>query len=196
MAVEEEDLLARLLRHNAAFRARAEASPPAGDGRPRRALLILTCMDARLTCLVPAALGLEDGDAHVVRTPGALIPGPQDGALQAIVVSVARYGTRDILVLGHTDCAMEAIDGPQVRRQLQAQGVDPSRLADWEQGAGLGLEAWLRAAGEPEAAVRATCRQLRAHPLIPSEVRIHGGVLDTGSGAVRLVVDGRGPGPG
>lgn len=96
-----EPVTTNLERVLAANRRHAGAGRPAlVDRAPARRLVVLTCMDARIDPL--SALGLRHGDAHVLRNAGALVT---DDVLRSLVVSQEMMGTREALVIAHTDCA-------------------------------------------------------------------------------------------
>jgi carbonic anhydrase len=91
------------------------------DLRPARALAIVTCMDSRLD--VFAALGLADGDAHVLRNAGGVVT---DDVIRSLAISQRLLGTRAILLIHHTDCGMQKLSDDGFRAELQAAtGVAP-----------------------------------------------------------------------
>ena len=114
MAVTDE-----LLANNARYaEARAEHHL---DLRPARALAIVTCMDSRLN--VFAALGLDDGDAHVLRNAGGVVT---DDVIRSLAISQRLLGTREIVLIHHTDCGMQKLTDDGFRAELQAAtGVAP-----------------------------------------------------------------------
>src|SRR5689334_23367611 len=91
---------------------------------PRRQLAILTCMDARID---PArALGLHEGDAHVIRNAGGRA---SDDALRSLIISYKLLGTREFLVIHHTDCGMVSFTSEQLRGMLKQDiGADASSI--------------------------------------------------------------------
>jgi carbonic anhydrase len=92
------------------------------DVRPSRRLAIVTCMDSRLN--VFAALGLRDGEAHVLCNAGGVIT---DDVIRSLAVSQRRLGTREVMLIHHTDCGMEALTDDGFRAELQeATGVAPA----------------------------------------------------------------------
>jgi len=92
------------------------------DVRPSRQLAIVTCMDSRLD--VFAALGLQDGEAHVLRNAGGVIT---DDVIRSLAVSQRRLGTREVMLIHHTDCGMQTLTDDGFRAELQeATGVAPA----------------------------------------------------------------------
>ena len=109
-----------LVANNRAF----AASLPVGqlDVRPNRRLAVVTCMDSRLD--VFAALGLRNGEAHVLRNAGGVIT---DDVIRSLAVSQRRLGTREVMLIHHTDCGMLALTDDGFRDELQeATGVAPA----------------------------------------------------------------------
>jgi carbonic anhydrase len=114
------DVIDELVANNRAF----AASLPAQhlDVRPSRRLAIVTCMDSRLD--VFAALGLHDGEAHVLRNAGGVIT---DDVIRSLAVSQRRLDTREVMLIHHTDCGMQALTDDGFRAELQqATGVAPA----------------------------------------------------------------------
>ena len=114
------DVIDELVANNRAF---ADSVPRRHlDVRPSRRLAIVTCMDSRLD--VFAALGLRDGEAHVLRNAGGVIT---DDVIRSLAVSQRRLGTREVMLIHHTDCGLQALTDDGFRKELQdATGVAPA----------------------------------------------------------------------
>jgi carbonic anhydrase len=114
------DVIDELLANNREF----AASLPTQhlDVRPRRRIAIVTCMDSRLD--VFAALALRGGEAHVLRNAGGVIT---DDVIRSLAVSQRRLGTREVMLIQHTDCGMQSLTDDGFRAELQhATGVAPA----------------------------------------------------------------------
>lgn len=164
MAIQDEILHANE-RYAAAFTKGGLAMPPA------RRFAVVTCMDARLD---PARfLGLQEGDAHVIRNAGGLVT---DDALRSLVISHWLLGTQEFFVIAHTDCGMLTFSNDDLRSRLQAEaGADASRIdflpfSDLDQ------------------SVRQSVRKVRESPLLPDAIPVSGFVYDVKSGRLRAVV--------
>ncbi len=108
-----------VVRANAGY---ADGFAGAQDGKPRKRLAVLTCMDARLDPL--AAFGLDLGDAHVIRNAGGL---PTDDALRSLAISQRVLGTTEVAVVHHTRCGMEGFDDDRFRHEVSREsGQQPS----------------------------------------------------------------------
>jgi carbonic anhydrase len=92
------------------------------DLHPTRRLAIVTCMDSRLD--VFAALGLMDGEAHILRNAGGVIT---DDVIRSLAISQRKLGTREVMLIHHTDCGMQKLTDDGFRAELQAAtGVAPA----------------------------------------------------------------------
>jgi carbonic anhydrase len=114
------DTIDQLFANNQQF---ARSIPPSQlEVQPTRRLAIVTCMDSRLD--VFAALGLQDGEAHVLRNAGGVIT---DDVIRSLAVSQRRLGTRDVMLIHHTDCGMLTLTDDGFRAELQdSTGVAPA----------------------------------------------------------------------
>ena len=160
MAVVEEFLEA-----NARYAARFEKGHlPMPPGRK---VAVLVCMDARID---PArALGLEEGDAHVIRNAG----GRAADALRSLIISQQLLGTREVVVIHHTDCGMLTFTDPQLREKLKAELGQDTDLA-------------FLSFADVEGSVREDVAALRSSPLL-LRVPVRGFVYDVKTGALRDV---------
>jgi carbonic anhydrase len=152
------DVTDELLANNRAF---ADSLPAKHlDVHPSRRLAIVTCMDSRLD--VFAALGLNDGEAHVLRNAGGVIT---DDVVRSLAVSQRRLGTREVMLIHHTDCGMQKITDDGFRAELQEEtGVSPA----------FAIESF----GDVEADVRQSILRVRHSPFLPHRDKVRGFVYD------------------
>ena len=136
---------------------------------PARRLAVLTCMDARVEPL--RALGLDLGDAHVIRNAGGVAT---DDALRSLVISNRLLGTNVAFVIGHTECGMITFTNEDMYSHLEHEGLD-ARWLDF-----LPFK-------EIEASVRASVVRLRETPLLPDDYRVEGFVYGVHTGKLEPV---------
>jgi len=157
---------------------------------PARRFAILTCMDARLD---PAKYaGLAEGDAHVIRNAGGRA---SNDAIRSLVISYKLLGTREWLVVQHTDCGMVTFTN-EVMRGLLASSLETAELHGhgWHDvGKGPGSREgdyidWLTIADQ-KASVTADVERIRRHPLVPKTIPIFGFIYDVRSGRLNEVAD-------
>jgi carbonic anhydrase len=139
---------------------------------PGRRLAVVTCMDARID---PArCLGLEVGDAHVIRNAGGLVT---DDALRSLVVSHWLLGTQEVVVIAHTECGMLTFSNDDLRSKLREEaGADASDV-DFKPFPNL------------EDSVRESVRTIRESPLLPDSLDVSGWIYDVHSGRIAEVVE-------
>ena len=136
---------------------------------PGRNLAIVACMDARLD--PHRMLGLEEGDAHVIRNAGGVV---SDDAIRSIVISQRLLGTREIMLIHHTDCGMLTFRDDDVKDSIEADtGLRPS----------FALEAF----GDLDKDIRQSIARIKASPFVPNKEHIRGFVYDCATGRLKEV---------
>ena len=139
------------------------------DVRPSRELAIVTCMDSRLD--VFAALGLGNGEAHVLRNAGGVI---SDDVIRSLAISQRLLGTREVMLIHHTDCGMEKISDDGFRAELREQtGVAPA----------FAIESF----DDVEADVRQSILRVRRSAFLPHRESVRGFVYDVDDHRLREV---------
>ena len=139
---------------------------------PARKLAVVACMDARLD--PHRILGLEEGDAHVIRNAGGVV---SDDVIRSLVISQRLLGTREILLIQHTDCGMVTFRDDDVKDAIEDEtGLRPA----------FAMEAFR----EPEGNVRQSMSRIRVNPFIPHKDRIRGFIFDVATGRLDEVADG------
>ena len=156
-----------LLRNNAAY---AEGFDK-GDLPipPAKKVAVVTCMDARLH--VHALLGLQEGDAHIIRNAGGIVT---DDEIRSLAISQRLLGTEEVLVIHHTGCGMLTFSDEEFRRTLEEEtGSAP----EWAAGA----------FGDLEEDVRRSVARIRESPFVPRKDAIRGFVYEVETGRLREV---------
>jgi len=161
------DTIDSLLENNQAFA--AGLAERHLDVEPQRHLAIVTCMDSRLD--VFAALGLGQGEAHVLRNAGGII---SDDVIRSLALSQRKLGTREVMLIHHDDCGLQKITEDGFRTELQeATGVAPS----------FAIEAFK----DVEEDVRQSIRRVRSSPFLPHRDVVRGFVYDVDTHRLREV---------
>lgn len=153
---------------------------------PAKKLAILTCMDTRLTTLLPAALGLKNGDAKVIKNAGGLVPAPFDSAMRSLLVGIYELGVEKIMVVAHSDCGACHLSGKEMKQLMLEHGIGAETLATVER-CGVDIEQWLEGFHETEPTVRRTVAAIRSHPLVPADIEVAGFVINTETGELTPV---------
>ena len=148
---------------------------------PEKKLAILSCMDTRLTELLPAALGIKDGDAKIIKNAGAVITHPFGSVVRSLLVAIVELGVEDVMVIGHTDCGVQHIDAEMILGHLKERGINMESV-EMLKYAGVDFEKWLCGFNTIRESVEDTVKTLKEHPLIPKDVGITGYIMDTKTG--------------
>jgi len=136
---------------------------------PGKGLAVVACMDARLN--VYALLGLSEGEAHVIRNAGGVV---SDDVLRSLVISQRLLGTREVVLVHHTDCGMLTFTDDQVKADIEADvGFRPH----------FALEAF----SDLERDIRQSIARIKASPFVPHKDSIRGFVYDVRTGALQEV---------
>jgi carbonic anhydrase len=139
------------------------------DVEPQRHLAIVTCMDSRLD--VFAALGLDHGEAHILRNAGGVIT---DDVIRSLALSQRRLGTREVMLIHHDDCGLQKITEDGFRMELQeTTGIAPA----------FAIEAFK----DVEEDVRQSIRRVRTSPFLPHRDMVRGFVYDVDTHRLREV---------
>lgn len=181
--------LKHILSHNQQFVEEGGYADFFTNKYPEKKLAILSCMDTRMTKLLPAALGLENGDAKIIKNAGALVSHPWGSVMRSLLVAVFQLKVEEIMVIAHYDCGMRGMNSETFLDTAQTRGIPPDRL-DTLRDAGINLDHWLTGFDNVEDSVRDTVRTIRRHPLMPKNVPVHGLVIHPTTGKLTLVVDG------
>lgn len=138
---------------------------------PGKKLAIVACMDARLT--VEQALGLNTGDAHIIRNAGGIVT---EDALRSLIISHYLLGTQEFMIINHTDCGMLTFKDEdlfkKLHHQTQTAVVAPSHF---------------HAFSNPEHNVHEQIQKLKAHPWIPKNIPVRGFVYDVKTGKLNEI---------
>lgn len=153
---------------------------------PDKKLAILTCMDTRLTQLLPVALGLKNGDAKIIKNAGGVITHPYGSVVRSLLVAILELGVEEIMVIGHTDCGVQGMDGSKMLDKLVERNISREHI-DIIRHSGVHLEEWLGGFECVKESVKDTVESLKRHPLMPKDVIIRGFIMDSVTGALETV---------
>ena len=153
---------------------------------PNKKIAILTCMDTRLVELLPAALGLKNGDVKIIKNAGGVVTSPFGSVIRSLLVAIIELGVEEIMVIGHTDCGVQHIDSDMMIHHMKERGISQESI-DLMKYCGINFEEWLAGFDTLEQSVKDTVDTIRNHPLIPTDIRIGGYVINTVTGELAVV---------
>ncbi len=139
---------------------------------PARKLAVLACMDARLH--IGGILGLEEGDAHIIRNAGGAVT---DDAVRSLAISQRLLGTSEIMLIHHTDCGMLTFSDEEFRRGIEEEtGIRPSWASE--------------TFGDLDQEIRQSVARIKTNPFLPHTDQVRGFVFDVATGRLREVEAG------
>ncbi|MGD6957698.1 beta-class carbonic anhydrase [Rossellomorea aquimaris] len=156
---------------------------------PDKRLVILTCMDTRLVELLPKSMNMKNGDVKIVKNAGALVSHPFGSIMRSLLVAVYELQADEVLVIGHHDCGMSAINSHKILEKMKERGVAEETLGTVNY-SGIDLHDWLKGFSSVEESVSHSVDMIKNHPLMDKKIPIHGLVISPETGKLDLVVEG------
>ncbi len=179
------NLLDSIIRANRKF-VHPGAFPPLPKN-PKKQFALFTCMDTRLVDFLEPAMGIRRGDAKVIKNAGNTLVDPlHGGVIRSLVAAVFMLGVEEIIVIGHKDCGMADVNPEKLKSDMIVRGISPEAIDSLDPD----LSQWLGSFASPEENVVEVVRKIRANPLIPKDVPVHGLIFCPNDGRLEVMVDG------
>ena len=160
---------------------RPESEKFATSKYPDKRIAIVTCMDTRLVELLPAALGIKNGDVKMIKNAGGTITNPFDSTVRSLLVAVYELGVNEIMIIGHTNCGVQGMDANEMLSLMRERGISEEHIRLMEH-CGINLKDWLHGFEETDAAVEETVDLIKNHPLMPDDITVRGYIMDSVTG--------------
>ncbi len=180
-------MIDQIIEYNREFVARQGYQRYVTDKYPDKKLAVLSCMDTRLTELLPAALGLKNGDAKIIKNAGGLVIAPFDSAMRSLIVAVYELGVEEIMVVAHSNCGACHMSYGHFREEMAKRGVT-DKVLDTISHCGIDLDAWLEGFKDTPQSVINTVMTIKTHPLMPGDITVRGFIIDSVTGALDEIV--------
>lgn len=148
---------------------------------PNKKIVILSCMDTRLTELLPAALNIKNGDVKIIKNAGGTVSHPFGSVMRSLMIAIYEFGVQEVLVIGHYDCGMQGFDPALLIEKMKARGITQNTI-DLVTSCGVDLNKWLKGFENVTDSVKSTVQSIAAHPLIPKDVLVYGLLMDPETG--------------
>ena len=179
-------MINEIIEYNREFVARKGYEQYITDKYPDKKLAVLSCMDTRLTELLPASLGLKNGDAKIIKNAGGLVISPFDSAMRSLVVAVYELGVEEIMVVAHSNCgachmSFDHFHHEMVKRGVTDETLHTIRMCD------IDLDQWLEGFKDTPESVRKTVETIKTHPLMPRDIIVRGFIIDSTTGALEEI---------
>lgn len=179
-------MIDEILRHNCEFVEEKKYEKFVTSKYPDKKIAIVTCMDTRLVELLPAALGLRNGDVKMIKNAGGVITNPFDSTMRSLLIAVYELGVEEIMVIGHTGCGVQGMNAAEMLHLMKERGVPESNISLMRH-CGIDLDKWLHGFDEVTQSVSETVDLIRNHPLMTPDIRVAGYVIDSTTGELRPI---------
>lgn len=174
-------MIDEILQHNRQFVEECGYERFATSKYPDKRIAIVTCMDTRLVELLPAALGIRNGDVKMIKNAGGVITNPFDSTMRSLLVAVYELGVNEIMIIGHTGCGVQGMDARHMLHLMRERGVSEEHIQLMRH-CGIDLDTWLHGFDDTSEAVRETVDLVSHHPLMAPDVRVAGYIMDSETG--------------
>ena len=118
---------------------------------PDKKIAIVSCMDTRLTELLPASLGIKNGDVKIIKNAGAIISHPFGSVIRSLMVAIYELGVVEVMIIGHTDCGAKHMNSSEMIEKMKERGIPQERI-DMIRYCGINFESWLRGSNSESSA--------------------------------------------
>lgn len=156
---------------------------------PDKKVAIVTCMDTRLVQLLPAALGIKNGDVKVIKNASGTITNPFDSTMRSLLIAVYELGVREVMIIGHTGCGVQGMSAAALLEAMRNRGVSEEHITLMRH-CGIDLDTWLHGFDDVRAAVLETVDLVGHHPLMPTDISVRGFVIDSVTGELTELTEG------
>ena len=184
--MKQNDPLTEMLDYNKRFVEKKQYEQYATSKYPDRKIAIVTCMDTRLVQLLPAALGIKNGDVKIIKNAGGTITNPFDSTVRSLLVAIYELGVNEVMIIGHTTCGVQGMDSQEMLHLMRERGIDNEHISLMKH-CGIDLDSWLHGFDDTEAAVLETVDLVKNHPLVPKDVVVRGYIMDSETGELKTL---------
>lgn len=154
---------------------------------PDKKIAIISCMDTRLLELIPASLGLKNGDVKMIKNAGGIISHPFGSAVRSLLIAIYELGVEQVMIIGHTDCGAQSLNSQSVLSHMKERGISENNI-ELMKYCGVNVESWLHGFSSVEEAIKNSVELVKKHPLIPSDIKINGFIIDSVTGELKLII--------
>lgn len=175
-----------LLAYNVTFVAEKGYEKYITNKYPDKKIAIVTCMDTRLTELLPAALGIKNGDVKMIKNAGGTITHPFGSAMRSLLVAIYELGVKEVMIIGHSDCGAQHMDSETMLCHMRERGVSQDHIEMMEY-CDVNLTAWLSGFDDGKDAVRRSVHIVKHHSLIPHDIVVRGFIIHSTTGELQEV---------
>ncbi|MGG4145445.1 carbonic anhydrase [Paenibacillus algorifonticola] len=179
----------QIMNDNKAFVERKDYEQYITSRFPDRKMVIVTCMDTRLTEMLPKAMNLRNGDAKIIKNAGGIVTQPFGNIMRSVLIAIYELQADEVFVIGHHGCGMTGLNPEVIVQHMTDRGV-PEQTVETLRHSGLNFMRWLTGFDNVKESVEKSVGIIRNHPLLPPNVPVHGMTIEPETGQLDLIVNG------
>lgn len=153
---------------------------------PNKKIAIVSCMDTRLIELLPAALGIKNGDAKMIKNAGGVISHPFGSVMRSLLIGIYELEIQEILIIGHTDCGARCVNSQSIIEKMKSRGITQQSI-DMVKYCGVDFDSWLGGFKNLDMTIIKSVEFARNHPLVPADIMVYGLIIDSITGEIKRV---------
>lgn len=175
-----------MLEFNKKFVENKKYEPYRTDSIPNKKMIVFTCMESRLVELLPKALNIQNGDVKMLKNAGAIIRKSYDSIIKSILVAVYELQAKEVVVIGHHDCGMSHVNTDKLKESMMERGISEETFKALDY-SGVEFDKEFHGFQTVEESIQQSVNIIRDHPLLPSNILVHGLVIHPDTGKVDVV---------
>ena len=179
-------MIEEILKYNRDFVDRKGYEPYITSKYPDKKIAIVTCMDTRLVELLPAAMGIKNGDVKMIKNAGGVITDPFDSVMRSLLVAVYELGVNEIMVIGHTECGVQGMNFKEMAHLMENRGISKDTIS-LVQRCGIDLNKWFEGFTDGKESVKKSVDLVKNHPFMPEDVKVSGYIMDSVTGELTCI---------
>jgi len=150
---------------------------------PQKELVIVACMDTRLTNgFLEQAMGIDRGDAKIIKNAGNTVI--DRDVIRSVAAAIFALGAKEVMLVGHCDCGMAGASADKLKESMIEKGISTEEIDK------INLIDWIGAIETEESNVISGVEKIKNSPLIPDDIPVHGLIIDPISGKIDVLVNG------
>lgn len=156
---------------------------------PNKKIVVLSCMDTRLTELLPKAMNLKNGDAKFIKNAGGVVTHPFGSVMRSILVCIYEFEVEEVYVVAHLHCGMSNVNTDELVEKMMKKGIARETI-NLLGNSGIKVKEWLSGFESVESSLIKTVEEVKNHPLMPINIAVHGLIIDPETGKLDLKING------
>ncbi|WP_426711412.1 beta-class carbonic anhydrase [Cetobacterium sp. SF1] len=157
--------------------------------QPDRKMVIVSCMDTRLTELLPQAMSIKNGDAKIIKNAGGVVVHPFGSAMRSILVSIYEFDVKEVYIVAHDECGMCKLNTKNTVEKMLERGISEETI-NTLYNSGINVQEWLHGFSSIEDSLRKSASIVRNHPLLPKGIHVHSLIINPVTGELRILENG------